>query len=54
MSTDVAPLIEEPRSSRAQVAVGKASQLLLYFLCVAPIALFPLGLAYKLYVYFLP
>jgi hypothetical protein len=34
--------------------VGKAAQLLLYFLCLAPIALFPFGLAYKVYTHFFP
>ena len=44
----------EPPSTRAQVVVGKAAQLLLYFLCLAPIALFPFGLAYKVYTHFFP
>jgi hypothetical protein len=42
----------EPPSTRAQAVVGKAAQLLLYLLCIAPIALFPVGLAYKVYAHF--
>lgn len=49
MSVQVDPLVEDdPPSTRAQRIVGKVSQYLLYFLCGAPIALFPVGLAYKL------
>ncbi len=49
MSVQAARLVEEERpSTRAQRIVGKASQYLLYALCAAPIALFPLGLIYKL------
>jgi hypothetical protein len=44
----------EPPSTRAQAVVGKAAQLLLYLLCIAPIALFPVGLAYKIYTHFFP
>ena len=44
----------DPPATRAQVVVGKAAQLLLYFLCLASIALFPLGLAYKVYTHFFP
>jgi hypothetical protein len=60
MSVDVGSLDvdtlndDEPPSTRAQVVVGKAAQLLLYFLCIAPIALFPFGLAYKVYIHFFP
>ena len=55
MSTQVVPLVEEePPSTRAQRIVAKASQYLLYFLCLAPIALFPVGLAFKLLDYFFP
>ena len=55
MSTQVVPLVEEePPSTRAQRVVAKASQYLLYFICLAPIALFPVGLAYKILVYFFP
>ena len=55
MSTEVIPLVqEEPPSTRAQRVAGKASQYLLYFLCLAPISLFPVGLAYKILVYFFP
>jgi hypothetical protein len=55
MSTQVVPLVEEePPSTRAQRAVAKASQYLLYFICLAPIALFPVGLAYKILAYYFP
>jgi hypothetical protein len=55
MSTQVVPLVEEePPSTRAQQIVGKASQYLLFALCGAPIALFPVGLAYKLLVHYFP
>ena len=37
-----------------RLVVGKAAQLLLYLLCIAPIALFPVGLAYKIYTHFFP
>jgi hypothetical protein len=45
---------EEPPATCAQHAVAKASQYLLFFLCAAPIALFPIGLAYKILIYFFP
>lgn len=45
---------DEPPSTRVQIVVGKASQALLYALCAAPVALFPVGLAYKLYIHFFP
>ena len=55
MSVQVASHVgEEPPLTRAQRAVAKASQYLLYFLCLAPIALFPVGLAYKILIYFFP
>ena len=55
MSVDTGFLTEdEPPSTRAQIVVGKASQVLLYLLCAAPVALFPIGLAYKLYIHFFP
>jgi hypothetical protein len=55
MSVEVVRLNEEePPSSRAQAVVQKACQLLLYFFCLAPIALFPVGLAYKIFQYFFP
>jgi hypothetical protein len=55
VSTQVISLVEEePPSTRAQRIVGKASQYLLFFLCGAPIALFPIGLAYKLLVHYFP
>jgi hypothetical protein len=56
MSVQVAHLVEEePPPTRAQRVVGKASQRLLYFICcVAPIAVFPVELAYKIWIYFFP
>jgi hypothetical protein len=56
MSVQVAHLAEEdPSPTRTQRVVGKASQRLLYFVCfVAPIAVFPVGLAYKIWIYFFP
>jgi hypothetical protein len=38
----------EPPSTEARRFVGQAGQYLLYVLCATPIALFPLGLAYRL------
>jgi hypothetical protein len=53
MSVQVAPAAdEEPPATRAQHAAGKASQYFLYFLCLASIAVFPLGLVYKIFTYF--
>ena len=56
MSIQVASLVEEgePPLTRTQHAVAKASQYLLFFLCGAPIALFPVGLAYKAFIHFFP
>ena len=55
MSVQAVRLVEqEPPSTRAQRIVGKACQYFLFFLCVAPIALFPVGLAYKLLIHFFP
>jgi hypothetical protein len=55
VTTQVVALVEEePPSTRAQRVVGKASQYLLFALCGAPIALFPIGLAYKLLVHYFP
>jgi hypothetical protein len=45
---------DEPPQSRAEALAGKASRLLLLVLCVGPIALFPLALAYRAYTYFFP
>lgn len=51
MSVQAARLVEEeppPTTRRARRIAGKAGQYLLYVLCAAPVALFPLGLVYKL------
>ena len=54
MPTIVARLCdEEPLSTPVQIAIGKVCQRLLLLLCVAPIALFPIGLAYKAYMHYL-
>lgn len=39
---------EEPPSTVAPRLLGKAGRYLLYILCVTPVALFPLGLVYRL------
>jgi hypothetical protein len=44
----------EPPSTRGQQVAQKSCQLLLYFFCFAPVALFPLGLAWKLYEHVFP
>jgi hypothetical protein len=55
VSTQVVSLVEEePPSTPAQRIVAKASQYLLFLLCAAPIALFPIGLAYKVLVHYFP
>lgn len=55
MSVQVTSLVEEePPLTRTQRVVAKACQYLLYFFCLAPIALFPVGLAYKAFVHFFP
>ena len=55
MSSHVVPLVEEqPPSSKAQRVVARASQYLLYFICLAPIALFPIGLAHRILTYLFP
>jgi hypothetical protein len=53
MSVQVAIQVEEePPLSTAQRVVTTVSRGILYFFCIAPIALFPVGLAYKAIVYF--
>lgn len=53
MSVQVATVAEEePPATRAQRVAGKVSQYFLYFLCLASIAVFPLGLVYKILTYF--
>jgi hypothetical protein len=55
MSVQAATLVEEePPLTRAQRVVAKASQCLLFILCGGPIAVFPLGLAYKIWIHFYP
>ena len=45
-------VVEEPPLSRAELIVATASRGLLFVLCVAPIALFPLALAHRVFVHF--
>jgi hypothetical protein len=45
---------DEPPSMRAQQMAQKSCRLLLYFFCLAPIALFPVGLAWKVFEHFFP
>jgi hypothetical protein len=45
---------DEPPSTRAQQVAQKSCRLLLYLFCLAPIALFPIGLAWKIYAHFFP
>jgi hypothetical protein len=47
-------VIEEPPLSEAEAIAAKVSRGLLFVLCAAPIALFPLGLAYRVFVHFFP
>jgi hypothetical protein len=55
MSVDTVHLGEdEPPSTRGQQVAQRSCQLLLYFFCLAPIALFPVGLAWKLWVHVFP
>ncbi len=43
---------EEPPAGPRAVVVGKISRLLLLAVCAGPIAVFPIGLAYKGYMHF--
>ncbi|MBL6617515.1 MAG: hypothetical protein ISP45_26115 [Reyranella sp.] len=53
MSVQAATQVEEePPLTTAQQVAATVSRGILYFLCIAPIALFPVGLAYKAIVYF--
>jgi hypothetical protein len=45
---------DEPPSMRPQQVAQRSCQLLLYFFCLAPVALFPVGLAWKVYEHFFP
>ncbi len=55
MPTNIATAREdEPPLTRAEELAGKTSQLVLAFLCITPAALFPIGLAYKVYTHFFP
>ncbi|SKA11481.1 hypothetical protein SAMN02745126_03622 [Enhydrobacter aerosaccus] len=42
---------EEPPLTRAERLTAKAAQFVVGFLCVTPAALFPAGLAYKVFTY---
>jgi len=53
MSVRVATEIEEePPLTPVQRAAATVSRWILYFFCIAPIALFPVGLAYKALTYY--
>lgn len=52
MSVQVQRLEEEPPLSPVEAAAAKVSRLLLLAVLVAPIAVFPIGLAYKAYEHF--
>ena len=45
---------DEPPSTRTQQVAQRSCQLLLYFFCLAPVALFPVGLAWKVCEHFFP
>ncbi len=45
-------LVEEPPLSPAAAVTGKICRLLLLAICAGPIAVFPIGLAYKGYLHF--
>ena len=52
MSVLTKELEEEPPISTNAALVGKIARLLLLAVCAGPIAVFPIGLAYKGYVHF--
>ena len=52
MSVLTKGLEEEPPTSPGAAVVGKISRLLLLAVCAAPIAVFPIGPAYKGYMHF--
>lgn len=52
MSVLATELGEEPPITPAAAATSKVCRLLLLAVCVGPIAVFPIGLAYKGYVHF--
>ena len=54
MFTNLDWLSDEPPSTAAAALAQKASRLLLLFLCVSPIALFPVALAVRTYGYLFP
>jgi hypothetical protein len=54
MVGNIARLSNEPPSTPAAALVQKASRLLLLFLCVSPIALFPVALAVRAYAHYFP
>ncbi len=54
MFTNIDRLSDEPPSTAAAALAQKASRLLLLFLCVSPIALFPVALAVRTVGYLFP
>ena len=53
MSVLVQGVEAEPPLAPGAALIAKASRLLLLAVCVGPIAVFPIGLAYKGYLHFL-
>ncbi|MBS0518312.1 MAG: hypothetical protein JSR90_06440 [Proteobacteria bacterium] len=45
---------EEPPLTRAEALAAGTARLIVGFLCVAPAALFPVGLAYKVFTHLAP
>ena len=55
MSVEVLhPAEGEPPSTRAQQRAERSCRLLLHVVCLAPVALFPIGLAWKICEHFFP
>ena len=54
MFDNIDKLSEEPPSTAAASLVHRASRLFLLFLCVSPIALFPVALAVRVYAHYFP
>ena len=54
MSVEALHLGEDEPPTRRQQVAQRSCQLLLYFFCLAPIGLFPVGLAWKLLEHLFP
>lgn len=44
--------VEEPPLSHAEEVAAKVSRVLLFIMCGGPIAAFPIGIAYKVFVHY--